>query len=185
MIIIGITGTLGAGKGTIVDYLVEKKGFIHYSVREFISIEIRKRQWKVDRDHMVIVANELRAIHGPSYIVDCLYQEAIESGKNCIIESIRTPGEIHSLREKGRFILLAVDAKPELRYERIRLRNSETDQVSFETFLANEKLEMDSTDLNKQNIRRCIAMADCCLLNNSSKADLLLETEEILKQFLN
>ena len=33
MIIIGITGTLGAGKGTIVDYLVKQKGFVHYSVR--------------------------------------------------------------------------------------------------------------------------------------------------------
>ena len=28
MIIIGITGTLGAGKGTVVNYLVEKKGFV-------------------------------------------------------------------------------------------------------------------------------------------------------------
>ena len=37
MIIIGITGTLGAGKGTIVDYLCKKRGFLHYSVREFLE----------------------------------------------------------------------------------------------------------------------------------------------------
>ena len=37
MNIIGITGTLGAGKGTIVDYLVQKKGYVHYSVRSFIA----------------------------------------------------------------------------------------------------------------------------------------------------
>ena len=41
MIIIGITGTLGAGKGTIVEYLVGKKGFKHYSVRELLSEIIR------------------------------------------------------------------------------------------------------------------------------------------------
>ena len=33
-IIIGITGTLGAGKGTVVEYL-KKKSFKHYSVRSF------------------------------------------------------------------------------------------------------------------------------------------------------
>ena len=35
MIIIGITGTLGAGKGTIVEYLVEKKSL--YTIR-FVHI---------------------------------------------------------------------------------------------------------------------------------------------------
>jgi len=34
--IIGITGTLGAGKGTIVEIL-KKKWFGHYSVREFLK----------------------------------------------------------------------------------------------------------------------------------------------------
>ena len=42
MIIIGITGTLGAGKGTIVDYLVQEKGFKHYSVRNYLIKEIEK-----------------------------------------------------------------------------------------------------------------------------------------------
>ena len=41
MIVIGITGTIGAGKGTIVEYLVEKKGFLHFSVREFLLKKIR------------------------------------------------------------------------------------------------------------------------------------------------
>ncbi|PKO95675.1 MAG: hypothetical protein CVU14_11390, partial [Bacteroidetes bacterium HGW-Bacteroidetes-9] len=105
MIIIGITGTLGAGKGTIVDFLVREMGFIHYSVRGFISEEIVKRSMVVNRDSMVLVANDLRSKHSPSYIVDCLYGEALSTGENCIIESIRTPGEIISLRGKGRFYL--------------------------------------------------------------------------------
>ena len=36
MIIIGITGTLGAGKGTIVAYLIETRQFMHYSVRRYL-----------------------------------------------------------------------------------------------------------------------------------------------------
>ena len=60
MFIIGITGTHGAGKGTVTNYLVNKKGFKHYSARDFIVDEIKKRSLLVDRDSMREVSNDLR-----------------------------------------------------------------------------------------------------------------------------
>jgi dephospho-CoA kinase len=181
MTIIGITGTLGAGKGTIVDYLVGKKGFAHYSVRAFLLEEIRKQGLPENRDSMVILANGLRSIHGPSFITDQLYEKALLSGKNCIIESIRTPGEIESLRKKGNFYLFAVNADPLIRYKRITIRQSETDQISFTSFLENEAREMDTTDPNKQNLGKCIIAADFLFENNGSKEDLILQVENILQ----
>ena len=68
MIVIGITGTLGAGKGTIVDYLVKNKGFNHFSVRSFIAQEIQNRGMTVNRDSLTEVANDLRSANSPSYI---------------------------------------------------------------------------------------------------------------------
>ena len=180
MLIIGITGTLGAGKGTIVDYLVKEKGFVHFSVRGFITEEINRQGLPVNRDSMVKVANKLRADHSPSYIIDQLYEQAMLTGKNCIIESIRTPGEVQSLREKGNFVLFAVDADPMLRYQRIVLRNSETDNISYDVFLQNEKREMISDDPNKQNLRRCIQLADHVLTNNSSIPELIHQVSVIL-----
>jgi dephospho-CoA kinase len=184
MIIIGITGTLGAGKGTIVEFLRVNYGFEHFSVREFISKEILQRKMPVNRDSMVVVANDLRAAHSPSYIVDQLYQQAELTGKNCIIESIRTVGEVDSLRSKGKFILFAVDAMPEVRYQRVVLRNSETDRISFGTFLENENREMDSDDPNKQNLRKCIEKADHIFLNNGSIDELRKQVAEILAKYL-
>ena len=181
MIIIGITGTLGAGKGTIVDFLVNERGFTHFSVRGFITREIIKQGLPVNRDSMVQVANDLRATHSPSHITDQLYAEALISGKNCVIESIRTPGEVESLRNKGNFYLFAVDADAKVRYQRIKERQSETDQIDFETFKANETREMTSSDPNHQNLRKCIAMADFVFDNNGSICDLEQYVEAVLE----
>jgi dephospho-CoA kinase len=182
MTIIGITGTLGAGKGTLVEYLVEKKGFVHYSVRAYLLEKIREQGLPENRDSMFTLANDLRSRFGPSYVTDQLYNRASVSGKNCVIESIRAPGEIDSLRAKGNFYLLSVDASPETRYQRILLRQSETDRISWETFRENEEREMNTTDPNMQNLRKCIEMADFPLLNNGTKKDLVEQLEKVLDQ---
>lgn len=173
MKIIGITGTLGAGKGTIVDYLKKEKGFLHFSVREYLIREIESRGLIVDRDSMTSVANDLRAKNSPSFIIEELYNEASKTNKNSIIESIRTPGEIDFLKKQGNFILLAIDADAKQRFERIKLRASETDGINFETFIASEGREMTSTDPNKQNLAKCIDLADVVLNNNGSISQLI------------
>ncbi len=180
MMIIGITGTLGAGKGTIVDYLIKEKGFAHFSVRSYLVDEIILRKLPVNRDSMVLVANELREKYGSSYLIDQLYEQSLKSGRNAIIESIRTPGEIDSLRKKGHFFLFAVDAEAHKRYDRIQIRNSETDNVSFETFLENEHREMNSTDPNHQNLQRCINMANYIFDNNGTIDQLNQQVDKAL-----
>jgi dephospho-CoA kinase len=182
MKIIGITGTLGAGKGTVVEYLVHEKGFSHYSVREYLAREIIKRGLPVNRDTLTSVANDLRRQYGPSFVTDQLYAKAMQQGHDCVIESIRTPGEIASLREKGDFMLLAVDAEPTLRFQRITGRKSETDNISFDTFLANEAREMTTEDSTKQNLRACIEQADYRLRNDGSTEDLFRQVEKILSE---
>jgi len=136
----------------------------------------------VNRDSMTTVANELRANNSPSYITDQLYKQAVENAKDCIIESIRTPGEVYSLKAKSDFYLFAVDANPKVRFERIKIRKSSTDNIDFKTFMANEDREMNTADPNKQNLSKCIKMADYKFNNDGDLESLNKEVEIVLNK---
>ena len=178
-IIIGITGTIGAGKGTVVDYLVKNMGFIHFSAREdVINKEIEKRGLPITRDNMILVANDLRKNYGPSYVAEELFKMAQNSNKNCVLESLRTVGEIESLKNKGKFFLFAVNADQKKRYNRVQERkNLQSDNVSFEKFVEQEKTEMSADDPNKQNLSKCIEMADYVFDNNGTFEELYKSLE--------
>ncbi len=130
---------------------------------------------------MVVVANDLRATHSPSYIADQLLERALKSGKNGVIESIRAVGEIESLRKNKNFILFAVDADIHKRYERIVLRKSATDNIDFDTFVENEKREMNTTDPTKQNLSECIKKADYVFNNDKDIIDLQRSVEQVIQ----
>jgi dephospho-CoA kinase len=164
--------------------LIKTKGFKHFSVRRFLTDEIKKRNLPLNRDSMTEVANELRKKHHPAYIVEQLFKQAEKEGGNAIIESIRTPGEVDFLRKKGNFYLFAVDAKPEIRFQRIKLRSSETDKVDFNTFISNEKREMKTSDPNKQNLSKCIEMSDFKFDNNGDITALYRQVDQVLNKII-
>jgi len=181
--IIGVTGTLGSGKGTVVEYLA-KRGFKHYSVREFLTREILKRGLVVNIDSMVMVANDLRERFGAGYIIEKLIERAKENGGDSIVESIRTLGEVDALREERDAVLFAVDADIDKRYFRISGRASETDNLSFDEFVAQERRQINSDDPGRQNLRGCISRADYVFHNNGTVEELHRQVEEALKNII-
>lgn len=178
--IIGITGTLGAGKGTVVEYL-QKKGFAHFWARAFFKEEIERRGLPVNRDTMTQVANEMRELHGPGFFAAAAIEYAQKHGGDIVAESIRTTGEAEYLKSHGA-ILWAVDADRETRYRRVIERATELDKVSFEKFVEQEDREMTSNDPTKQNIAAVMAMADHVFHNDGTPEELFAEVEKALKE---
>ena len=131
---------------------------------------------------MVTVGNDLRAQHGSSYIAEQLYEQAKASGKNAIIESLRTVGEVEALKGKENFHFFAIDADPKIRYERVVLRNNESDHVSYEKFISDEQREMENEDPTKQNVGKCIKLADHIFINNGTFEELNTQIEDVVEQ---
>lgn len=180
--IIGVTGMLGAGKSVVAEYLVKSRSFTHLSVRDYLTEEVKKRGLPINRDSMVFVANDLRKNFGSGYIAEQLYDKAVGIGGDCVIESLRSVGEVEILRKKGDFILLGVDADITTRYSRVVERGSSTDQVSFERFVSDEQRESTLDDPSKGNLRRCIEMADYKFMNDWTVAELEGKVDKVLSQ---
>lgn len=182
MKVIGITGTNGSGKGAVVEILKKYLDCIHVSAREMI-IELGKRDGIeiITRDDLRIY-NEKRNQEGKSLVTDLKNLYDIEENKNkyIIFESVRRVGEIEELKEKfgGNFCLLSVDTPIEMRFERIQTRNTSTDNIDFETFKEQERLENTSEDKRQMNLYKCIALADVNLQNTGSFEDLENEIKQ-------
>lgn len=177
--IIGITGTDGAGKGAVVEYL-QTKGFTHYSVRSLIVAEIKSRGLEVHRPHMKLVGNDMRARHGGAVMVKTAAETAAAAGvSDFIIESIRTVDEVELLH-KHRGLLLAVDADQQIRYKRIYNRGSETDQITFEQFVDQELDESQSQNTAEQNKLAVMSQADHTIMNDGTIAELHVKVEQWL-----
>jgi len=181
-VIIGITGTNGAGKGTVVEFLMKELGFKHYSARGLLTKMLNEQGKELSRTNMNVTANKLRADNHPAIIAELLVKDAEKDGGHAVIESIRTPGEANLLRKFKNFRLLAVNANSKVRYDRVVTRGSSTDKIPYEQFVAEEEREMTSTDPNKQNISKCFEMADDIIDNNGTPEELREKLNEYVKK---
>lgn len=184
MLVIWITGTLWSGKWSIMDYLIQKYWFTHFSFRKFYVEKIQQKWWEINRDMMKKMADSLREKFGPGYAAEELYEQAKLWWQNAVLESIRAVGEVETLKAKGNFYLFAVDADPSVRYERIRLRNNETDHVSYEKFISDEQREFANEDPTQGNIQKCMQLADFHFDNNGTLEQLQQQVDEVMNKIV-
>lgn len=181
--LIGITGTDGAGKGSAVSYLVAKKGFKHYSVRDLLILEIERQGLEATRENMRLTGNAMRAKEGGDVVVKhALRQIEKDKATDAVVESIRALKEVETLKAAGG-ILLAIDADSDVRYGRIVNRGSSSDKVTFEDFLKQEALEMDDPDPCGMQKAAVMKMADHTIMNNQQLEGLYAEVDEFLKLY--
>jgi dephospho-CoA kinase len=173
--LIGLTGTNGSGKGEAAAYF-KKKGYAYFSLSDVIRDALRNDGKEDTRDNLIEKGNKLRKKYGPD-ILARLAMEKVED--KTVIDSIRNPSEVKYLRKEKEFILLAIDAPVELRYERVKRRGRQESASTLEEFIKKEKEEM--TDSEKgQQLHRCMKMADIIIMNDGTLEDLHLKLEEIV-----
>ena len=181
--IIGLTGRNAAGKGTVASFL-EKNSFVYHSLSDTLREELKRRNLEESRENLIQIGNDLRKNGGPGVLADLMIHSLL-SLEDHIVDSIRNPSEVKSLRRvypNHKFVLISVDASPEIRYERLKSRNRLGDSSSWEIFLEQEKLEESSKDPNKQQLLATIGKADFNVDNSESIEQLENQIKVILKK---
>lgn len=173
--IIGLTGTNGSGKGEAAAFF-KRKGYAYYSLSDLLRQELKKKGKKITRNNLIQTGNWLRKKWG----ADILARKILEKVKGkAVIDSIRNPREVEYLKKQPGFILLAVDAPPEVRYKRVKGRGRKESVSSLEEFLQKENEEM-SSDPNAQQLQECLNMADHTIYNHGSLEDFHHKLENLL-----
>lgn len=178
-IIIGLVGTLGAGKSSAVEYLTNQ-GFEYSKLSKVIEEETNFGRY--DRVSLQDLGNELRKKFGSHFLAKKAWEKIRKSkAKKFVVDGLRNIGEVEFFRKKGNFYLIAVDAERKSRFRRMKIRGSNRDPKSWPEFLRMEKRDLDEEKTYGQQSRKVMKMADFSISNNNP-LEFFLEIHEILKQ---
>lgn len=177
--IIGLTGKNGSGKGVAADFLKEL-GYQYYSLSDVIREEMVKNNVSITREHLIKFANEMRTTYGPSILAEKVLAK-LDPDKNYIVDSVRNPFEVETLRKRKDFHLLVVEAEPKVRFERIKARAREKDPVTYEDFLKIDAAEAGSRDPASQQLNRTQELADAAVGNNGTVAEFHDQLKQVIR----
>ena len=177
--IIGITGTIGAGKGMVALHL-EGKRFRHISVSGFLAEKAMLRKVPPTRVTRRMIGNEYRA-KGPTALIEAVLAEANPQKEDIIVESLHTVPEVRYIQHLGGKVI-SVDAPLILRWERIKMERSVKDSGSYEDFVAEQNRQMKSDNPNENNLAAAVLAADVHIENLGTPQELFKQVDAIVRR---
>lgn len=161
--IIGIVGRIGAGKDEAAKYLHEKLGWPIFQISAPLKEEVKARGEELNRENIQKMGLEFAQRFGDDHLAK-LALKSFET--NGIVTGPRQLGQIRYFKQNSRFIMLFVDARDRIRFERAGSRGIVSEAKSLEEFIEDEKEKDVSGDVVK--LDDCIELADTKIENNST-----------------
>lgn len=181
MVVIGVTGYLGAGKDTVAEYLKNKE-YEHISLSDILREDLKRAGKESTRDNLQSLGNELRQRLGGNILAERAISR-LNPEKNYVITSIGRVDEVESLKKLKGFKLIFVDAPTKLRFERQLKRGRLEDKtLTYSRFLKDEEKERKGGGAQFREFDNLKKKADYLINNNSTKEALFQKIERINKE---
>lgn len=181
-LILGFTGPIASGKEVAKKYIETNYGGSNFKFSSILRGVLDYLDIENNRDNLIALSTFLRKQYGEDILAKAIAKSVKESKDEVIvIDGIRRLADIAYLKEVPGFILIAIDAAPEIRYQRSVIRNENPGDAdkSYEDFLADHQKETEIT------IPEVMAKANYTLNNNGDLKQLHQEIDKIILEVQN
>lgn len=176
-IIVVIVGRISSGKGSAANYLHEKYGAEMFTFSNILRDVLQRLHLEESRDHFIRLSEILRGAFGEDLLSKIMATDAEQSQTSMVaIEGTRRLTDVEHLKNLPGYVLVAIDAEPKIRYERLSQRNVKSDDQTktYEEFLADEQR---STEVSIDEI---IGLASHTIDNNGDFESLHQQLDELI-----
>ncbi len=181
-IIFGVTGEMASGKGVVAKYLSEKYGARTYKYSSLLRELLDTADIEKSRKNLSILGTKIREMFGRYAMTDVLIWRVLNSEEKIIVvEGIRHKDEVEAWKRLKNFVLVAVEADPKIRYERLTVRNENSGDAE-KTF---EEFKRDSEMGTEEQIIETIAAADEKISNNATLENFLSQIDKLAEKYKN
>jgi dCMP deaminase len=172
-IIIGLTGSMGCGKGEIVKIL-EGEGFSYITLSMMVREEARRRGIAEEREQLMEVGNQMRNDAGAGVLGLRALEKILSSDQDkWVIDGIRNPAEILAIRKCNNVYIVGVVANKDILVDRILSRARESDSAFRDDVLRKIEREWGLGEPEEgQQVGKCMEMVDFILENEGSLEEL-------------
>jgi dephospho-CoA kinase len=184
--IIGVVGKIAAGKTTVAKFF-EEKGFCRVSCSDplidLLTHNVSDYSWipelpekaEPTRDKLIEFGKYLKDRYGG----DILIRLAVDKKRHCkniVIDGVRSREEVEAIKRLGGKVIY-IEAKPEIRYERLMKRKAKKDKIirDFEDFL-----RMDEEEEKLYHTTELKGIADYVIVNEGTLDELRKEVKKTI-----
>ena len=177
-IILGLTGSIASGKGTVSKYLKEKYKAQTFKFSQILRAMLQRAYLPETRDNLVKISFALREAFGQDILAKIIAGDVQKTNRKIIVvDGVRRPADIKYLKDLPGFKLIGLDAHPKIRYERLKKRreNKDDQTKTWSQFLADQQAE------TEVYIPELIKKADLIIDNSGSLEELYKKIDNLIK----
>ncbi len=179
-LILGFTGEAGSGKDAAAQYLHEKYGAYVRTFSTPLRDLLERLYLPVTRAHLSRLSLALRREFGEELFGHVVMGDVSESEHPfMVITGIRREEDMIGLTRSPDFHLVYIEASPKARFDRIRGRGQNEDDMTktFEEFLKESELE------TERRIRAMKEKAEVTIVNEGTVDDLYQKLDTLMKTY--